>query len=992
MSWDQLYIECVYKVVIDEMRRMSAQAPATAPHRRYEVVAPPTGAGTPRARLASDAATLALDGEWRFRWSPSAAEEPDALDDGADWTGFPVPGHWQLNGFGLPAYTNFQYPFPVDPPRVPDANPTGDYRTTFERPADWTGGRTLLRFDGVDSWFELWLNGERVGDSSGSRLTIEFDLTPHLRAGSNLLAVRVHQWSFASYVEDQDQWWLSGIFRSVALLHRPAGGIDDVFLHADYDAATGTATLRAGVRSDGEAASVSVPEVSIPELGVTALAGETVVAPDAEPWSAESPRLYEVIVSTPAERVTLQVGFRRVEVVGVELHLNGRPITFRGVNRHDFDPRHGRVASHELLEADVVLMKQHNINAVRTSHYPPDPYLLQLCDRYGLYVIEECDIETHGFDLVGWRGNPSNDPAWAEVYLDRMRRMVERDKNHASVLVWSLGNEAGWGKNLEANGLWVKGFDPDRPVHYEADVETRVVDIYSRMYATFEELESIGTRSEPRLADPVLDARRRGMPMVQCEYAHAMGNGPGGLADYEAIFDRHPRLIGGFVWEWYDHGLAITDADGRPSFAYGGDFGERRHDGSFIVDGLLMPDRTPSPGLTELAAVFAPVSITVGEADIAVLNRQAFASTAGFAFRWTLSDDGQEIAAGVLDVPPVAAQEHAVVALPSLPDANGEAVLTVVAALAADSLWAGAGHPIAHAQRVSGAVAAPVRGAVDRVIVTESGYRVADAEFDAVGRLVRLGAREVVSARMDAWRPPTENDRYVSVTGEPTMESVWREDGLDRLEERLLAVSVEQGAVGGAELLVRSRVAGSATDTGFDVEYRWASVDGALRLRMSVVRTGEWRTPLPRLGLTLALRQSDPGSVPVSWYGYGPGESYPDSTSAVLLGEHCGTVRELQTDYVVPQENGRRAGVRRARIGELELAGLFDLTVRPWSIDHLAAARHASELSAGDLLWLHIDVGANGVGSAACGPGVREADRLILATAMLDICLRNVSM
>ncbi|MET0991097.1 MAG: glycoside hydrolase family 2 TIM barrel-domain containing protein, partial [Lacisediminihabitans sp.] len=492
--------------------------------------------------------------------------------------------------------------------------------------------------------------------------------------------------------------------------------------------------------------------------------------------------------------------------------------------------------------------------------------------------------------------------------------------------------------------------------------------------------------------DPVLDARRRGMPMVQCEYAHAMGNGPGGLADYEAIFDRHPRLIGGFVWEWYDHGLAITDADGRPSFAYGGDFGERRHDGSFIVDGLLMPDRTPSPGLTELAAVFAPVRITVGEADITVLNRQAFASTAGFAFRWTLSDDGHEIAAGVLDVPPVAAQERAVVALPSLPDANGEAVLTVVAALAADSLWAGAGHPIAHAQRVSGAVAAPVGGAVDRVIVTESGYRVADAEFDAVGRLVRLGAREVVSARMDAWRPPTENDRYVSVTGEPTMESVWREDGLERLEERLLAVSVEQGAVGGAELLVRSRVAGSATDTGFDVEYRWASVNGALRLRMSVVRTGEWRTPLPRLGLTLALRQSDPGSVPVSWYGYGPGESYPDSTSAVLLGEHCGTVRELQTDYVVPQENGRRAGVRRARVGELELAGLFDLTVRPWSIDHLAAARHASELSAGDLLWLHIDVGANGVGSAACGPGVREADRLVLATAMLDICLRNVSM
>ena len=961
---------------------MSAQAPAVLPQRRYEVVAPPAGARAPRARLASDAATLDLDGQWRLRWSPTAADEADPLDDGADWPGFPVPGHWQLNGFGLPAYTNFQYPFPVDPPRVPEANPTGDYRTTFELPTDWAGGHTLLRFDGVDSWFELWLNGERVGDSSGSRLTIEFDLTPFLRAGSNLLAVRVHQWSFASYVEDQDQWWLSGIFRSVALLHRPAGGIDDVFLHADYDAATGQAMLRADVRSEGGPASVTVAE-----LGLTALAGETVVVSGAQPWSAESPRLYEVTVSTPAETVTLMVGFRRIEVVGVELHLNGRPITFRGVNRHDFDPRHGRVVSRELLEADVVLMKQHNINAVRTSHYPPDPYLLELCDRYGLYVIEECDIETHGFDLVGWRGNPSDDPDWAEVYLDRMRRMVERDKNHASVLLWSLGNEAGWGRNLEANGLWVKGFDPDRPVHYEADVETRVVDVYSRMYATFEELDAIGAQREPRLADPQLDARRRGMPMVQCEYAHAMGNGPGGLADYEAIFDAHPRLIGGFVWEWYDHGLAIVDATGRPSFAYGGDFGERRHDGSFIVDGLLMPDRSPSPGLTELAAVFSPVRLTVVDAAITVQNRQAFASTADFVFRWTFTDDGREIAAGELDVEPVAAQERAVVALPELPRANGEAVLTVFAALAADARWARAGHPIAHAQRVSTPTVAPAEATPVPVIATERGYRVANAEFDAYGRLVRLGAHEVVSARMDAWRPPTENDRYVSVTGEPSMESVWRENGLDRLEERQLEVGVD-----GAELVVGCRVAGSATDVGFEVEYRWASIDDALRLRMSVLRTGEWRTPIPRLGLTLALRHGDPGSVPVSWYGYGPGESYPDSTSAVLLGGYSGTVRELQTDYVVPQENGRRAGVRRARVGELELTGLFDLTVRPWSIDEIAAATHASDLDAGDLLWLHLDAGANGVGSAACGPGVREVDRLILSAAQLEISVRNVSM
>lgn len=943
--------------------------------RIFEAVRPPQGTGPARARLSGDAGELGLAGDWRFRWAPTPDLPPEPSADGTDWGTIPVPGHWQLNGFGSPAYTNFQYPFPVDAPYVPEQNPTGDYRTIFSVPAQWEGGRVLLRFDGVDSWFELWINGERVGDSSGSRLTVEFDVTRHLVPGDNLLALRAHQWSFASYVEDQDQWWLSGIFRGVTLLHRPDGGIDDLFVHADFDRPSGRGSLVV----DGPAGA----SVAIAELGMMGMTGERWEG-QVQPWSAEEPRLYELVVSTAAETVTLQVGFRRVEVVGVELHVNGVPITFRGVNRHDFHPRTGRAVDHATMESDVLLMKAHNLNALRTSHYPPDPYLLELCDQHGLYVIEECDIETHGFSLVDWRGNPSDDPAWAEVYLDRMRRMVERDKNHASVLIWSLGNEAGWGANLEANARWAKSLDPSRPIHYEQDAECRVADVYSRMYATFEELDEIGRQDEPRLPDAARDARRRGIPMMQCEYAHAMGNGPGGLADYEELFDAHPRLIGGFVWEWFDHGLERVDAEGRPGYAFGGDFGERRHDGSFVIDGLLFPDRTPSPGLAELAAVIAPVRFTFGDGAVTVENRRSFVDTGDLVLSWVLEEDGLAVGSGILDLT-VAPLSRATATLPELPPTVGETFLTVTATTRQDAAWARAGHVVA---RVQAAVHASVRprtaGTTGQVTVKEEGFAIAGARFDARGRLVELGGTEVVLARADAWRAPTENDRCVSVEGELSMESLWREQGLDRLEERVASATVE-----GDELVVVSRIAGAATDVGLAVTTRWGSVDGALHLSMTITREGEWRVPLPRLGLTLALRHPDSAAVPVRWFGLGPGESYPDSRAAAHVGLFDADVRSLQTPYVVPQENGRRADVRWAQLrlanSTLQVRGSFDLTVRPWSPTALELATHAPELEPDGLLWLHLDVGANGLGSAACGPGVRNADRFVVSEKTLEL-------
>ncbi|MEU8817668.1 glycoside hydrolase family 2 TIM barrel-domain containing protein [Actinoplanes sp. NPDC048796] len=895
----------------------------------YEIVSPPTGAVPARARLATDAGVESLDGLWRFAWSPTADTGRQPGDPGVDWDEIPVPGHWQLYGYGAPAYTNVRFPFPIDPPRVPEANPTGEYRRIVRRPQDWDGGRVLLRFDGVDSWFEVWVNGVSVGTSSGSRLTVEFDVTGALTGGDDVLAVRVHQWSFGSYVEDQDQWWLSGIFRSVALLHRPEGGIDDVRVVAGYDHVEGTGTLTVEATS-------SRPvrwELSSPLNEV-------------QPWSAESPRLYQLLVSTDAETVSLDVGFRTVGVEDGRLLLNGAPLVFRGVNRHDFDPECGRAVSREVMERDVALMKQHHINAVRTSHYPPDPYFLELCDRYGLYVIEECDLETHGFSLAGWRGNPSDDPAWAGVYLDRMRRMVERDKNAPSVVIWSLGNEAGWGRNLAANARWTAERDPDRPVHYEGDAECESVDVYSRMYVDYDELAAIGRGEEPPLADPDRDRRRRGLPMIMCEYGHAMGNGPGGLADYEAVIDAHPRLAGGFVWEWIDHGLG-------PERRYGGDFGETVHDGSFVIDGLVRPDRTPSPGLAEFAAVIAPVRLRLDGGELVVENRWSFTSTGKVVFAWSTETDGMVVDEGVLDVPTVAPLSRRRVPLPLAAGAG----LTVTATVEGNALSC-AQRP-APASPVAPGPLTPARPAT-------------------------LGPFPIAALTLDAWRAPTDNDHA-------SLEERWRTAGLHQLVER----TVEERPDG--EWWRRRVHYGSpGLDSGFEVEYRWAAAGDALRLEVDIDRRGEWRLPLPRLGVALALRTPEPGSVWLEWLGLGPGESYPDSRAAVRHGRYGMTVREAQTPYVVPQENGNRSAVSRLTLsnpeGDLTIEGdqPFELAVRPWSTAQLEKARHAHELTEGDLLWVHLAAGVTGLGSASCGPAVRPSAEYRAARARLGFTITSV--
>jgi beta-galactosidase len=946
----------------------------------HEDPTPGVGVLPPRATVRTDAPALSLDGPWRFRYHRDVTGSGDGFADpglaDGDWDVLPVPAHWQSHGYGSPAYTNVRYPFPVDPPHVPDDNPTGEYRRTFDLPHGWPGGDAVLRFDGVDSCFRVWLNGTELGHAKGSRLPAEFEAGALLRPEGNVVAVRVHQWSSGSYLEDQDMWWLSGIFRSVTVLARPAGCVPNLFVHAGYDHVTGSGTLR--VATEGVPALLSVPELGLVDVP----ADEQHHIGHVEPWSAESPRLYSGTVVTSGEQVSVRVGFRTVAVTNGLLTVNGRRVLFRGVNRHEWHPEHGRAVPRETMLADVLLMKRHNVNAVRTSHYPPHPDFLDLCDEYGLWVVDECDLETHGFLSVGWRGNPSDEPEWQPALLDRMHRTVERDKNHPSVIMWSLGNESGVGANLAAMAAWTHGRDPGRPVHYEGDHDCTYTDVYSRMYHEHDDVDAIGRYAEPLPDDENADAHRRSLPFVLCEYAHAMGNGPGGLTEYQRLFERYPRCQGGFVWEWIDHGIPKPTDDGRSYYAYGGDFGEPLHDGHFIADGLLFPDRTPSPGLIEFAKVVAPVRIEIVDGSVRVTNLFDFADTAALAFDYAVTHEGTPLAEGPLDVPVLAAGESVDVPLPAGQARAPDTWVTVRAVLAQDTAWAAAGHEIAWGQAAL-TQPRPIRSGAP---VRPDGTRLGPAAFDAHGRLVAIGGIEVAGPRLDLWRAPTDNDE--GYHGQPVAEE-WRAVGLDRLQHRL--VSLDRGDGG---LTVTTRVGPAATDLAFLAVYRWTADEHSVRLDLDVRPDGGYVSVVPRIGVRMAI----PGGLDrITWFGHGPGESYPDSHRAARAGLFSLTVDEWQTPYVFPQENGNRSGVRWATLLDAAGHGLridgdptVNLTARRWTTEDLAAAKHTTDLVPGERIWLNVDVAEQGLGSASCGPGVLPEHRLLPAASTLRVVMTNI--
>ena len=944
-----------------------------------------------------------LNGQWQFSYWPNPAAVPSGIERGewdAAWDEITVPGNWQRQGYGRPQYTNVAYPYPVDPPFVPEDNPVGVYKRTFALPPAWDGRQIFLHFAGVDSAFHVWVNGAPCGYSQGSHVPAEFNVTDALQAGENTLTVQVYQWSDGSYLEDQDQWRLSGIFRDVFLLARPPMYLRDVRLRTTLSDSYADARLEvvAAARNAGQTAGESTlravlldgagAEVAAGTVGTAAVAaGEeaalaaTLALANPNLWSAEEPTLYTLLLTLQAasgEAPTVErfaVGFRDIKIDNGRLLLNGTPITLCGVNRHDTHPDLGHVTPRAHMLRDMVLMKQHNINCVRTSHYPNDPYWLDLCDEYGLYVIDEADLETHGFGEQGgdW-GELSKTPEWRDAFVDRAERLVQRDKNHPSVLIWSLGNESGYGPNHHAMIDAIRALD-SRPIHYESAYETEDyagLDMVSHMYTDVPALIAEGEKTD----DP--------RPYFLCEYAHAMGNGPGSLKEYWDAIDKYPRLLGGCVWEWADHGIRQWTEGGKEWFAYGGDFGDVPNDGNFCIDGLCSPDRVPHPALLELKKVIAPV-VAVAEdlaaGTVRIKNRHDFSTLAHLSANWRVVQDGVTVQAGTLALPEIAPQGEAVVSVPYTLPEHGEADLDITFSLTADTLWAERGHEVAWAQMALPTAPAPavpimldampalsVTEAAGHLKITGENFALAfDPRTGAMTDWIYSGTPLLVSGpALSVWRAPTDNDVQ--------MAAAWRKAGLDRLASRTVSADWKQTAPQTVEVAVQTVHAADSQRPAFSVTLTYTVYgSGDVRLQTQITPLSENLPPLPRLGLTLTLA---PGLDRFTWDGLGPHESYPDRRESVKHGIYSGTVAAQFQSYIRPQENGSKSDVRWAALTNSRGVGLLmaaepllHVSVHHYTAQDLTNAQHTYDLVPRPEVVLHLDYAQSGLGSQSCGPG-----------------------
>ncbi len=957
-----------------------------------------------------------LNGEWKFHWvrhpdeRPKDFYKPDFDADG--WKEIEVPSCWELKGYGTPIYTNITYPFAKDPPRVmgkvpPDwtaskePNPVGSYRRTFSIPAAWAGREVFLHFEGVMSAMYVWVNGLRVGYSEDSMTPAEFNITPFVHPGENVLAVEVYRWSDGSYLEDQDFWRLSGIYRDVFLFATPNVHVRDFAVRTDLDdqyrsaawqvqvAVRNYGDHRAGpyqleatlVTEDGRPVDSAAIRATISRLDAGLETVLTLNGRIEKPalWTCETPNLYRLLISLADARgdvievVTCRVGFREVEIKNRRLLINGVPVLLKGVNRHEHDPDTGRTVSRNRMVEDIRLMKQFNVNTVRTSHYPNQPEWYDLCDEYGLFVIDEANVESHG---MGYGAESlGHDPAWEKAHIDREVSMVHRDKNHPCVIMWSMGNEAGPGRNFQACRDAILAIDASRPIHYERDNDK--ADVESVMYPSVAWLDAAGRSDAVK-------------PLMMCEYAHAMGNAVGNLAEYWETIERHERVIGGCIWDWVDQGLRRTTDDGRTYFAYGGDFGDQPNDGSFCMNGLVFADRTVSPKAWEMKHIYQyvqiePVDLKAGK--IRVTNKHFFINLDTLAGAWLLTEDGAVIRKGTLpklDVPPGESREVALpIMTPSLKQ-GAEYFLRVSFHLAKATPWAAAGHEVAWRQlampyEVPPAPLMPLREMPAPSCVRQDGRIVITGrDFEAVfsestgtiaslvygGRAVLRDVSDTVSGpRLNVFRAPVDNDRHSADS--------WFEAGLDDLTRtvRFVHVDSDDPHAVTVEAVVDARGKG---DCSFEHHTTFTVLgNGCINVANRIVPRGA-PSILPRLGVRMMVL---PDFTDFTWFGRGPHENYVDRKHSADVGLYRSTVADQFVPYADPQENGNKEDVRFAaltddgNVGLLVVAGsAMSMTALHHTSEELARARHPVELPQRDDIVLCLDYAQNGLGGASCGP------------------------
>ena len=947
----------------------------------------PCGCASKNAERGESTFFKSLCGEWNFKFFKSVNDVCDLSTEGSDK--LTVPMSWQMalgRGYDVPNYTNVNYPIPYDPPFVPDENPCGLYSRKFTVPAAMAGKKIYLNFEGVDSAFYVWVNDEFAAYSQVSHMTSEIDVTSLVHAGENEIKVLVLKWSDGTYLEDQDMWRMSGIFREVYLLFRDETHIRDIFVHCDLDDSFTDADFTVDVDVTGKA---TVEWTLDCPCGETIFSGKCdvdesgkIVVPtikNAKLWSDEEPNLYNLTLHCGNEYITLPIGARRVEIKDGCVVINGKKVKAKGVNRHDSHHLLGHATPVEHMVRDIMIMKAHNVNMVRTSHYPNDPRFTALCDKYGIYVCDETDLETHG--ARPWYAL-SRSPEWEGEYVDRVQRMVERDKNHPCVIFWSLGNESGWGQNHVAMHTWIKSRDTSRIVHYEgANYDYNdgkylrdVTDIESRMYPS------------PTWCDNYCKAPERDEPLFLCEYSHAMGNGPGDLRDYWEVIEANDNFFGGCVWEFIDHSVAIGDKYGDPSFTYGGDFGDHPNDGNFCVDGLVYPDRRAHTGLEELKQAIMPVAVReVKPGTVAIKSRRYFKSLSDISMAWTVKVDGKAVKSGVhpnLDIAPEAEKVFEIVPENELP-AHGTVTLDLSFRQNKPTEWADVGYEVGFAQfiyeRAEKIKAAPALYPVElcenreeyTVTVGETVYKISKISgmiTDICDNGEHLITKPVVP---QIWRAPTDNDRNVQWD--------WRNSSIHNAKVKCYSTEVVKADENEAVILSKISLAAAPNEVVLRADITY-TVKYGMGIKIACdVKWNIQKKHYPRFGMRLTMPE---GAEQMRYFGYGPNESYVDKRLASKLGEYKSTVTENYEPYVFPQENSSHWGCRWADVHTVAGHGFLFTSCEPFSFnashfspEQLTETRHHYELKREPETTVMLDMRMDGIGSNSCGPELAEKYR-----------------
>ena len=956
-----------------------------------------TGIGRREARTAfykDSQKKISLNGEWDFKYVDAPELSPEGFEQSGaceGWDKIDVPSVWQLRGYDKMHYTDVLYPFPVNPPHVPDENPTGIYKKTVVLDEQWMEKDTVLKFHGVDSAFDVWVNGKHVGFGKVSRLPSEFDITGFVKTGENDITVRVYKWSDGTYLEDQDMWWLSGIYRDVELINEEKNAVLDLRVNGTLDDSYKNGFFTAGITMKQAGTNLGW---KLSYKGKTVLEGELVSEgkdvcieaeiPEVHTWTAETPELYEFTVMTENQEVTVRCGFRKIEIKDKNFRVNNQVILLNGINHHDYNPREGRRVTREQMESDIRLMKQYNINAVRCSHYPANEYFYDLCDEYGLYVINEADLECHGFEWVENYTWITDDETWKDAYVDRSVRMVKRDRNHPSIIMWSMGNESAFGCNFRSAAEAIRELDDTRLVHYEGDFEAEVTDVYSTMYTRLKGLKEI---AEYQI--------KGDKPHVMCEYGHAMGNGPGGLKAYQDMYRKYKRLQGGFLWEWYDHGIYTEEKD-KKYYKYGGNYGDFPTNGNFCIDGILMPDRTPSPGMEEYKQIIAPVEITAVEGSmnkLQIRNYYDFLNLDTTTLYWEVKAEDQTIQDGIVEGLSVAPHEGKIIALPITAfelQENTDYYLNLTVCQKEERNYAPAGYEIKKVQipmqiRKDGF---SVRETADKLQVTEGqgGLTVENsrvtAKFSTVfGKLISFGkdGKEYLTEgpRMNVYRATIDNDMYKK---EDWMNKYFIQKPVEETE--YVSCLKEDDKV-----IVQIGTFFSCYNQswGFECDYTYTVYScGQMKVEIQgkAVQRGKLEPAfLPRIGV---IMKGNKNFQKAMWYGMGPGESYVDSKAASIMGIYENTVDGMMTDYVFPQENGHHEQVKWFRIGDgkdgllCKMEEKLGLNLANYTDESLEKAQHPFEIEKADDVIIHLDYRQSGLGSNSCGEEQLEENKVKL--------------